>query len=56
MLKFPCNECCLYQYYEFKNIIDDYYYKDKKKDKIIIFNSCLILTIIVFGYIHQLRN
>jgi len=44
MLKFPCNQCCVLQYFEFKNIIDKHYYK---KDKIIIFNCCLILLIMI---------
>ena len=44
MLKFPCNHCCLLQYYEFKNIIKDYH----RKDKIIIYNCCLVLLFLVY--------
>ena len=46
MLKFPCNHCCLEQYYEFKNIIRDHH----RKDQIIIFNCCLILLFILFYF------
>ena len=45
MLKFPCNNCCLLQYYEFQNIVNDYH----KKDKIIIVNCCIILYFLLKG-------
>ena len=44
MLKFPCNHCCLKQYYEFKNIIED----EPKKDQIVMFNCCLFVLFILF--------
>ena len=44
MLKFPCNHCCLSQYYEFKNIIDSF----NRKDEIIIFNCCFIIIHLLF--------
>lgn len=43
MLKFPCNHCCLLQYYEFKNIINEYH----RKDEIIIYNCCLVLLFLI---------
>ena len=47
MLKFPCNKCCINQYYEFKNILNKYYEQEKQ----IIIRCCLIiLFFIIFKY------
>ena len=41
MLNFPCNQCCVYQYYEFKHIIDE---QEKKLNKVVLLNCCLVLV------------
>ena len=49
MLKFPCNECCVNQYFEFKNILNKYYeYYEQEKN--IIIRCCLIIIFYIISF------